>query len=292
MVFVGNHPTCGDAPTRRGEPARRRTRDANRSTACTSASSRRSWRWCSRSPPSTRARSSFWSPAFRRRSAGSTTTSRPIVHVTNSSQELGNAVADVLFGDYNPGGRTTTTWYQSETDIPTDDHRLRHQEGDHVLVLHRRAAVSVRPRPVVRDVRVCEPDAERRRAAGGVRDASTSGVDVTNTSAVDGDEVVQLYVSLSRLGRAAAAAAAARLPARHHRRRRDRARDAVDARRPTSPTGTRTPGASGRRRARPSSCRSARPRATSACARHLAVTPLTDGPRPPIGVEPARRRHG
>ena len=42
-----------------------------------------------------------------------------IVHVSNSSQELGTAIADVLFGDYNPAGRTTMTWYASETDIPT-----------------------------------------------------------------------------------------------------------------------------------------------------------------------------
>ena len=41
---------------------------------------------------------------------------------------------------------------------PDGDHRLRHQEGDDVLVLHRRAALSVRPRPVIRDVRVCEPE--------------------------------------------------------------------------------------------------------------------------------------
>ena len=41
--------------------------------------------------PSTRARSSCWCPAFRRRSAGSTTTCPAIVHVTNSGQELGHA---------------------------------------------------------------------------------------------------------------------------------------------------------------------------------------------------------
>ena len=42
-----------------------------------------------------------------------------ILHVSNSSQELGTAIADVLFGDYNPAGRTTMTWYATETDIPT-----------------------------------------------------------------------------------------------------------------------------------------------------------------------------
>jgi beta-glucosidase len=41
-----------------------------------------------------------------------------IVHMTHNSQELGNALADVLFGDYNPAGRLTQTWVKSITDLP------------------------------------------------------------------------------------------------------------------------------------------------------------------------------
>jgi beta-glucosidase len=41
-----------------------------------------------------------------------------ILHVTHNSQELGRAVADVLFGDYNPGGRLVQTWPRSVEDLP------------------------------------------------------------------------------------------------------------------------------------------------------------------------------
>ena len=41
-----------------------------------------------------------------------------IVHLAHSSQELGNGLADVLFGAYNPAGRTSVTWYKALTDIP------------------------------------------------------------------------------------------------------------------------------------------------------------------------------
>ncbi len=41
-----------------------------------------------------------------------------IVHITNNSQELGNGLADVLFGKVNPAGRTTQTWVRDITDLP------------------------------------------------------------------------------------------------------------------------------------------------------------------------------
>ena len=41
-----------------------------------------------------------------------------IVHITNNSQELGNGLADVLFGKVNPAGRTTQTWVRDIADLP------------------------------------------------------------------------------------------------------------------------------------------------------------------------------
>ncbi|MCX6268097.1 MAG: glycoside hydrolase family 3 C-terminal domain-containing protein [Bacteroidetes bacterium] len=39
-----------------------------------------------------------------------------------NGQAQGAAIADVLFGDYNPGGKLTSTWYCSVSDIPAMDH--------------------------------------------------------------------------------------------------------------------------------------------------------------------------
>src|SRR5439155_24510146 len=41
-----------------------------------------------------------------------------IVHLTHNSEESGNALADVLFGDYNPGGRLVQTWPRSMEQLP------------------------------------------------------------------------------------------------------------------------------------------------------------------------------
>lgn len=50
-----------------------------------------------------------------------------ILHMTHNSQEEGNALADVLFGDYNPAGRLVHTWPQSMEQLPPMmDYDIRH----------------------------------------------------------------------------------------------------------------------------------------------------------------------
>jgi beta-glucosidase len=52
---------------------------------------------------------------------------RAILHMTHSSQEEGNALADVLFGDYNPAGRLVQTWPRSLDQLPPMmDYDIRH----------------------------------------------------------------------------------------------------------------------------------------------------------------------
>jgi beta-glucosidase len=41
-----------------------------------------------------------------------------ILHMTHASQDEGTAIAQVLFGDYNPGGHLTTTWPKSLDQLP------------------------------------------------------------------------------------------------------------------------------------------------------------------------------
>ena len=43
-------------------------------------------------------------------------------------EQQGNALADVLFGDYNPGGKTSVTWYRRIDDLP-DFHDYNIREG-------------------------------------------------------------------------------------------------------------------------------------------------------------------
>ena len=122
-----------------------------------------------------------------------------ILHVTNSSQELGNAIADALFGDYNPGGRTTTTWYHSEDDIPTalTDYDIKegttywYYAGSPLYPFGYGLSYSTF---AYSNLTISAPSVSPTAAAGSCA-AVQVGVDVTNTSAVAGDEVVQLYVA-------------------------------------------------------------------------------------------------
>ena len=115
-----------------------------------------------------------------------------ILHVTNNSQELGNGLADVIFGNYNPAGRTTQTWVKSIADLPPImDYDIR--DG--------RTYMYAKEKPLypfgyglsyTQFVYSCLT----LSAASIRKDESVNvSVNVKNTGGRDGEEVVQLYVS-------------------------------------------------------------------------------------------------
>lgn len=113
-----------------------------------------------------------------------------IVHVTHNSQELGRAVADVLFGDYNPGGRLVQTWPRAIEDLPSLlDYDIRH---GHTYQYFEKAPLF----PFGYGKSYTHFTYSRLRIN---RETLTTdelirvSVDVTNIGQCEGDEVVQLY---------------------------------------------------------------------------------------------------
>jgi beta-glucosidase len=113
-----------------------------------------------------------------------------IVEAWYPGQAGGEALADILFGDYNPGGRLPVTFCRSTDDLPPfDDYTMegrtyRYFRGEplfpfgHGLSYTTFAFSDLRIRPV-------------QVTIGG---QVTVSADVTNTGDRAGDEVVQLYI--------------------------------------------------------------------------------------------------
>lgn len=106
-------------------------------------------------------------------------------------QDQGTAIADVLFGDYNPGGKLTSTWYtETATLPPIDDYDLR--KG--------RTYLYYQGQPLypfgfgLSYTTFAYDNLQIAPAAITATDSTTITVDVTNTGARAGDEVVQLYL--------------------------------------------------------------------------------------------------
>ncbi|HYP52524.1 MAG TPA: glycoside hydrolase family 3 C-terminal domain-containing protein, partial [Pyrinomonadaceae bacterium] len=114
-----------------------------------------------------------------------------IVEAWYPGEEGGTAIADVLFGDYNPAGRLPVTFYKSAAQLPPfDDYRMegktyRYFKGDPLYPFgHGLSYTTFR----YDNLRL----SAKRYAAG--RNVELS-VEVQNTGARAGDEVVQLYVT-------------------------------------------------------------------------------------------------
>jgi beta-glucosidase len=114
-----------------------------------------------------------------------------IVHMAHSSQDEGWALAQVLFGDYNPGGHTVVTWPASLDELPPMmDYDIRHGR----TYMYARGTPLY---PFGHGLSYTTFEFSRLRtdkpalARDGQLEAS---VDVTNTGKVAGDAVPQLYV--------------------------------------------------------------------------------------------------
>jgi beta-glucosidase len=114
-----------------------------------------------------------------------------IVHLANSSQEMGNGLADVLFGDYNPAGRTSQTWPKSTNDLPAMmDYNIRNG----------RTYMYFKGEPLypfgygLSYTSFAYSNLRASAASLSAKGTVDVSVDVKNTGARAGDEVVQLYV--------------------------------------------------------------------------------------------------
>jgi beta-glucosidase len=108
-----------------------------------------------------------------------------------NGQEQGTAIADVLFGDSNPGGKLTTTWYTGDATLPAiGDYDLR--KGRTYLYY---SGVPLYPFGHGLSYTTFAYSNLRIEAeAIAPRDTAQVSVQVQNTGNRAGDEVVQLYV--------------------------------------------------------------------------------------------------
>jgi len=115
-----------------------------------------------------------------------------ILHVTQSSQEMGNGVADILFGAVSPAGRLVQTWSASiDHLLPILDYNIRngrtYMYDRHEPLFpfgHGLSYTSFEYADLTMDRKII--------GDGGVVNLSLT---VKNTGSMSSDEVVQLYVS-------------------------------------------------------------------------------------------------
>ena len=113
-----------------------------------------------------------------------------IVEAWYGGQAAGSALADVLFGDYNPGGRLPVTFYKSVADLPPfDDYAMsgrtyRFFKGTPLYPFGYGLSYTS----------FAYKNLRTSAATLAGSDTLTVQVDVTNQGKLAGDEVVQLYV--------------------------------------------------------------------------------------------------
>ena len=114
-----------------------------------------------------------------------------IIQLAHNSQEEGTALADVLFGDYNPGGRLVQTWPRSMDQLPPmmdynirDGRTYMYFKGDPLYPFGYGLSYTTFAYSNFKlNNKTIKPDGE-----------IIVEVDITNTGKRTGDEVAQLYI--------------------------------------------------------------------------------------------------
>lgn len=110
-------------------------------------------------------------------------------------QSQGDAIADVLFGDYNPGGRLTSTWYKSVSDLPPmDDYNIR----DNRTYMYFTGTPLYPFGYGLSYTTFQYSNLNLSSASLNLHDSITVSVNVKNTGKMAGDEVVQLYTHIQQ----------------------------------------------------------------------------------------------
>ncbi len=109
-------------------------------------------------------------------------------------QSQGTAIADVIFGDYNPGGKLTTTWYKSVTDLPSmADYDIKHNRT--YMYFNRIPLYPFGYGLSYTAFSYHNLTLSSNSLSPG--QSITLSADITNTGEVAGDEIVQLYVHVN-----------------------------------------------------------------------------------------------
>ncbi|RJP71260.1 MAG: glucan 1,4-alpha-glucosidase [Ignavibacteriales bacterium] len=117
-----------------------------------------------------------------------------IVEAWYPGQSAGNAIANVLFGDYNPSGKLPVTFYKSVDQLPafTDydmsNRTYRYFKGEPLYPFgYGLSYTSFRYKNI---------KLEKNKIKAG--DSVKVSIEVSNTGEMDGDEVVQLYIKAAK----------------------------------------------------------------------------------------------
>ena len=121
-----------------------------------------------------------------------------IMEAWYGGQAQGKAIADVIYGDYNPSGKLTSTWYASLNDLPKNLMQYDIRKNHYTYMYYNKQPLY----PFGHGLSYTKFDYDNLHLSQselGKDESVTISFDVTNSGERDGDEIVQLYIHTQSL---------------------------------------------------------------------------------------------